>query len=279
MIDWIRIATKMTRDPCVVGFGEALGVRTPEAAGLLLGVLAALPDHCPTGQLCDIGVTTLALWSQWHGDAAQFAAEFRARFCDDDGIVREWDDYNGAPIRSAQGAADRKRKQRQRLAQQEAESAGHVDVPLMSHGTLSDKMRTRRDVTGRNETELQLPQAQRVREQLPESDREAFDRVLSLARFAPTFLAEVESCTNGLNGVAATWVQVGTALRDLATNGGAPTGVALRSFVKRAQSEARAPATNGLVPPFPRFKSADERNAEKREAARQLIAERFPDAV
>lgn len=227
----------MTRDPAVVGFGEALGVRTPEAAGLLLGVLSALPDHCPTGQLCDIGVTTLALWSQWHGNPAEFAAEFRARFCDDDGIVREWDDYNGAPIRSAQGAADRKRKQRQRLAQQEAESASHADVTPMSHGTPSDKKRTGRDVTGRNGTELQA--AQRVREALPEADRPAFDRVLSLAAFPPSFLAEVESCTNGLNGVAATWAQVGAGLRDMATNGGAPTGLRLRAFVKSAQAEAK----------------------------------------
>lgn len=149
-MNWIRIATGITRDPSVIALSEAVGVSVPTTTGHVVGVLTSLPEGCPTGDLSGVSDATLEQWAMWRGRKGVFAAAFRAQLCDGQGVVRSWAKYNGSKLREL--ATDRERKKAAREA---------AKVQRMSGGNLPDNagpsgpVRPLRDETRRDEQPYQ----------------------------------------------------------------------------------------------------------------------------
>ena len=145
-MNWIRIATGITRDPSVIALSEAVGVSVPTTTGHVVGVLTSLPEGCPTGDLSGVSDATLEQWAMWRGRKGVFAAAFRAQLCDEQGVMRSWAKYNGSKLREL--ATDRERKKAAREA---------AKVQRMSGGNLPDNagpsgpVRPLRDETRRDE--------------------------------------------------------------------------------------------------------------------------------
>jgi hypothetical protein len=108
-MDWIAISVTIGGDPAVHRMAAVLKVRVAEIVGLLALTFAGMGQHAPTGQIAAVPDSLLEQWSTWHGKRGAFAAQFRAELCDDTGLVRAWEKYNGANIRRLGAARERAR--------------------------------------------------------------------------------------------------------------------------------------------------------------------------
>lgn len=115
---WIRVNARLAHDADVQGFALAILPKQPEwlaiaaTCGLLITLWGAVSDERENGDLNGVPDSALERWAGWQGKKGLFATEFRARFIDDLGLLREWQEYQGALIERRK--ADRERKKRGR---------------------------------------------------------------------------------------------------------------------------------------------------------------------
>lgn len=144
-MNWIKIATGIANDDKVRDIATACRVRHAEAVGLVTCVLTSLPRLAPDGDITRVADVQLEGAAMWEGKRGAFAKAFRAAWCVD-GVVANWEKWNGAAMREF--ARDRKRKKewydRQKNAQESAGfSAGESDGN-------SDGVSTAKKVEGRS---------------------------------------------------------------------------------------------------------------------------------
>lgn len=106
MVPWIKIATDISADPKVDRVAKACGVNDAEALGLVVAVLTALPRLAADGNLAEVSDAKLEAAALWERKRGVFAAAFRQVWCEAD-VVRNWDRWNGATLRTFE--RDRKR--------------------------------------------------------------------------------------------------------------------------------------------------------------------------
>jgi hypothetical protein len=120
MLNWVSIARNIHQDVRIISIayamhGQVKPVTAIDAAvGKVVRVLSAMVDEAKDGSLSQIPDAAIEEWAQWQGKPGVFAKAFRTSMCDDAGVVRKWDEYNGAKIRNAEAGATRKKNWREK---------------------------------------------------------------------------------------------------------------------------------------------------------------------
>jgi hypothetical protein len=227
VIRWIAVSTSITTDPALDRFAVQLGVSPLTAVGHVVGILCHLPAHAKDGNLANVPDVTLEHWARWDGARGALAAAYRDEFCDADGTVHGWDDYNGAAIRKHEVDAERKRIERQnrrKTRQSGAASSGPSDG--QSHGRPHVHNKTRQDI---------------------QSSSSARDMLLAAAPNRTAWEAEFRAILEGMPGhPAATAAQLDVAIAEYVANTDfsreRPSMRLFKGYVKRAaQPERPAP--------------------------------------
>ena len=149
-MNWIRVSVGITHDPRVYALADDLEVRPAEVVGLLIGVMAALPEHAPTGDLTNVPQTLIERWAGWDGVRGAFAVRFATRFLND-GVWAAWEKYNGSALREAKSNAERAKAARN--ARKRGSTAYGTPNGTANETETSPipSASTRRDETRRNE--------------------------------------------------------------------------------------------------------------------------------
>lgn len=113
-MNWIRICVNIADDPSVGAIADACDIALSEAVGCVVSVLCKLPAHAEDGNLSAIPDRTIEKWANWEHERGAFAQALRSILCDDAGVVKAWDHYNGAAIREAKAARERMRESRRK---------------------------------------------------------------------------------------------------------------------------------------------------------------------
>lgn len=148
-MNWVKIAVGIMDDPSVRQVAEAVGVSEVTTTGHLVGVFTNLATHAKTGDLSAVSDNTVEAWARWRGKRGRFAQAFRAYLCDSQGVVKAWEDYNGAAIREFEHDRKRKADARKKARDVQRTSTGQ------SSGRPTDVHRyeTRRDETKEKKTD------------------------------------------------------------------------------------------------------------------------------
>ncbi len=146
-MNWIRICVGIADDPTVGAIADACDIPLAEAVGCVVSVLCKLPSHAEDGGLSAIPDRTLEKWANWEHERGAFAKAFRSTMCDEAGVVKAWDHYNGAAIREAKASRDRMRETRRKpkakreavpaepFAERSANGATNAPRTFTSNGT------------------------------------------------------------------------------------------------------------------------------------------------
>ena len=105
-----------------VDLGKKLGVRRPEALGLICTLWLWALEHAQDGQLGHLTEKEVSAAAGWHKTAKPFVLAIHdAGFLDDGGYLHDWHDYAGRLIEQRQADIDQKRTDReQRRVEREA---------------------------------------------------------------------------------------------------------------------------------------------------------------
>lgn len=125
MKDWTRTPTDWADDPSVHAVAEDLRIDAAQVVGHLLNVWSKLPVHARDGQLAATPDSLLEQWARWSGAGKRrgaFAAAFRQRVLEPDGLWVLWEDLNGTVLREKDAdrlrAADRRRAHKEERERQ-----------------------------------------------------------------------------------------------------------------------------------------------------------------
>lgn len=140
---WIRVHANLAQKPVAFRAADALGVRHAAAVGHLVMFWGAVSQHTENGHVADYPDAQLEAWACWEGTRGRFAKFLREQHLDDEGRVREWDEYGGALHRSRE-----KNRTRQERWRQANERRANGDV------TVTETLASVRNnaITKRNET-------------------------------------------------------------------------------------------------------------------------------
>jgi hypothetical protein len=127
-MNWIRIATGITRDRRTAAIADACGVRFTEALGCMVAVLTNLPFEAKDGDIADVPDVHLERWAMWEGKRGVFAKAFRDQMCED-GAVRAWEKYNGAAIRKSEADAQKRKNPKETPAKPPRNPSGFFQKP------------------------------------------------------------------------------------------------------------------------------------------------------
>jgi hypothetical protein len=289
-MNWVRIATKMKGDPRIGKIAADCKVRIAEAVGLVCCVLMEMPDHSRDGDLSEVPDVILEQWAMWTGKPGLFARTFREQLCDETGLVRAWDRYNGSAIRDADRTRDRAKKWRDERKTNAVRTDNEPRTNSVANGKRTDlRDGTGRDVTTTPEAGVAVraqgadrpPAASQpvaYRQQLDElraaglpHERAALDALLAHHPSPDVLVLELHATASGLHvvrgantGRAADIADVMRAVAEMAASA-KPFSVSLfRGFARRVADRPPEPAS-----------------AEEREAARlaREIAARQPAVV
>jgi hypothetical protein len=111
-VNWIKIASDMKADDAMGIVADECGVPRYSAVGLCVNVLGVMATKAQDGHLATLRDSTLEEWAGWDGKRGRFAAAFRSAMCNEAGVVRSWEKYNGAAIRKAEADIERMRAKR-----------------------------------------------------------------------------------------------------------------------------------------------------------------------
>lgn len=92
---WIRVHANLSKKPVVGRLAEALNLDRHKAVGLLVTLWGAVAQQGADGALGPLSDTQIETWAEWTGKRGAFAGWVRAAHLDEDGRVREWDEYQG----------------------------------------------------------------------------------------------------------------------------------------------------------------------------------------
>ena len=143
-VPWIRVHGALIDKPVVTRLAEAVKVSRLEAAGLLVTFWGAVSQHCANGQVAHYSDAQIEAWAHWTRRRGAFAKWLRDHHLDDDGRVREWDEYAGKleVIRER----DRQRKAAKCPAERDRNSSGKPSE-LLDVSTPARANETKRDET------------------------------------------------------------------------------------------------------------------------------------
>lgn len=147
---WIRVHARLIDRPLVAKLATALKSDPYKVMGHLITFWGSASANAGNGRVGDLPDELLERWSGWTGKRGAFAGALRAHHIDEDGRVKEWDDYQGTLETRRAIDRDRQRKWRERNA----------DV---TRDTLRDngvRSRATNGVTERNGTERKKEQVQ-----------------------------------------------------------------------------------------------------------------------
>lgn len=132
---WIRVRSHLSRAKVAQRLAVICKGDAQKAAGVLIDFWSSVAEHGVNGQVSNHPDHTIEDWAGWRGKRGQFATWIRQHHLDEDGRVKEWDDYMGAL--EARREADRLRKEADRIRRK---SAGHPqDSPQDIQGTSRPK--------------------------------------------------------------------------------------------------------------------------------------------
>lgn len=143
-MDWIAIDVHIAGDAVTHRLADAFRLHVAEAAGLLTLAFAGMAQHAQDGSLSSVTDSQIESWALWQGKRGAFAAFFRTQLCDDGGVVRAWEKYNGANIREAQAGRARMRAYRSR---KKAERSSNDTANGTTHGTANGTRDVRHNMT------------------------------------------------------------------------------------------------------------------------------------
>lgn len=145
-MNFVAIDTDIAGDRVTYAIAAAIGVPRREAVGILTLFFAGVAKHADDGNLAGILDCQLEDWCLWDRQPGELARIVRAQLCDERGVLRRWDDWNGRMIRRAK--AERLRKQRAReaaaLEKEAAERAKAASAQGRSADAAADSPRTGR---------------------------------------------------------------------------------------------------------------------------------------
>jgi hypothetical protein len=217
------------------------------AVGHLAIFWGAVSQHCARGDISDVPDSLLEEWARWRGETGVFARFVREKHSTN-GIINDYDEYNGAL--EDRRAADRVRKAEERRRARESQS-GNVkrpqDVLRKSVGSRSDVQRTIRDDTQRNrEVEGALTPRQQLLTQVPHPE---------------IWEADMDAMLSGSRGVApVTQDQLDRAIRDYLGSGNVskPRLRQFRRYVEGICEESEPRSPSASAPHFRTFKQRQE---------------------
>lgn len=131
-MNWIKISTAIGDDPRIGRIADACRCSGNEALGAVVRILGRLPEHAPNGDLSGLPSTLIEQWAWWRGKAGKFADAFRAEMCDESGVVRSWEKWNGSAQRQLVSARERMANLRQAKREQFAERSQNVPETFAS---------------------------------------------------------------------------------------------------------------------------------------------------
>lgn len=130
-MNWIKIAANMKADDAMGIVADDCGISRYSAVGLCVNVLGVMATKAQDGDVSMVRDSTLEEWAGWDGKRGRFASAFRQAMCNEDGVVRSWEKYNGAAIRKAEADIERLRqKRRENVARRSGD--GRASVGVMS---------------------------------------------------------------------------------------------------------------------------------------------------
>ena len=106
---WIRVHAQLRGKPVVARLAAALRINPFQAMGHLVCFWGNVAAHATNGDVSSVPDSLIDHWAGWTSKRASFSKWVREHHLDEDGRVREWDDYAGA-------LEQRRAKERQRLA-------------------------------------------------------------------------------------------------------------------------------------------------------------------
>jgi len=104
---WIRVVREIKTDKDVAALARFLKLKRAEAAGHCLFLFLELPLAAPDADVSGFSDVELDAFAGWEGKRGAFGAAFREFLCAD-GLVKHWDEINGAPMRASDREAERK---------------------------------------------------------------------------------------------------------------------------------------------------------------------------
>lgn len=144
---WIRVHALLRQKSVTFRAMEALGVKRAAAIGHLVMFWSSVSQCGTNGQVGNCPDTLIEEWGAWEGTRGRFAKFIRENHLDENGRVREWDDYAGV-------LEDRREKDRQRQRDNRAKKrdSGHVTSDGRPRDVKQTSAPTIRDDTKRDET-------------------------------------------------------------------------------------------------------------------------------
>lgn len=94
-VPWIRVHGDLIDRPVVTRLSLATGIGDHEAVGVLVTFWSGVSKHATNGYVADQSDVQLEKWAKWKRKRGAFAKWVREHHLDDDGRVREWDEYAG----------------------------------------------------------------------------------------------------------------------------------------------------------------------------------------
>lgn len=157
---WIKVVTRIASDDAIRAVAKDLHVEYPTAVGLCVLVFLALPANAKDGRLRDIPDPQLEGWAIWSGRRSAFARAFRKHLCDDAGVVRDWEEINGAAIRESERETERKASQRKSRSMSRRDNGRDNDRDITPNGagtSAGSAADNSRDIAGDVKREKKIP--------------------------------------------------------------------------------------------------------------------------
>lgn len=122
-MNWIKVSTTIGDDPRIGRIADACESSTNEVLGAVVRILGKLSEHAADGDISNLPTSMLEQWGGWRGEPGLFGAAFRAELCNEHGVVRAWEKWNGAAQRQLSAARQRAANARQEKREPFADSS------------------------------------------------------------------------------------------------------------------------------------------------------------
>ena len=111
---WIELHQAVAWHRKTIRLAKTLGVRRPEALGLISTLWLWAVEHAQDGQLGHLTEKEVSAAAGWHKGAQPFVLAIRdAEFLDEDSYLHDWHDFAGRLIEARHDDIERKRKDRE----------------------------------------------------------------------------------------------------------------------------------------------------------------------
>jgi hypothetical protein len=282
---WIRWECSTRSHELIGQLAEELKVRRAEAVGLYVNTCCGFGEHRQDGDAATVTDATLEAWADWQGKPGKWAGAFRTLCLEDGGQVRGWwrqeallRHQEQKRQRPGQGSRKAAAKQDQGPSEGRGEaaagpaparhrpSAGNEDV--YGNGTKATLLAADEDRLGADPAAAAAGNlGARVRQELPEEYRAAFDGHLRASRNPEALVAELQAIASGMHPPGYPWPLIGRALHELAVAGVALTARSLRGFCRKLAEPDPPQRPSGPIgaaePPESEFAAAARRLEEE----------------